>query len=49
MRRLPLGTLTGKVGGRVVFFVLMLACVVPIWLIGEATMAEASVVRAPLV
>jgi len=35
--RLPLGMLTDKVGGRIVFFVLMLACVVPIWLIGEAT------------
>jgi len=35
--RLPLGMLTDKVGGRVVFFALMLACVVPIWLIGEAT------------
>ena len=35
--RLPLGMLTDKVGGRIVFFLLMLACVVPIWLIGEAT------------
>ena len=35
--RLPLGMLTDKVGGRVVFFVLMLVCVVPIWMIGEAT------------
>jgi NNP family nitrate/nitrite transporter-like MFS transporter len=35
--RLPLGMLTDKVGGRIVFFILMLACVVPIWLIGEAT------------
>jgi NNP family nitrate/nitrite transporter-like MFS transporter len=34
--RLPLGMLTDKVGGRIVFFVLMLACVVPIWLISEA-------------
>ncbi len=34
--RLPLGMLTDKVGGRVVFFVLMLACVVPIWLIAQA-------------
>ena len=31
--RLPLGMLTDKVGGRIVFFLLMLACVVPIWLI----------------
>jgi NNP family nitrate/nitrite transporter-like MFS transporter len=37
LTRLPLGMLTDKVGGRIVFFVLMLACVVPIWLIGEAT------------
>jgi NNP family nitrate/nitrite transporter-like MFS transporter len=35
--RLPLGIWTDKYGGRVVFFVLMLATVVPIWLIGEAT------------
>ena len=35
--RLPLGMLTDKVGGRIVFFVLMLACVVPIWLIAEAS------------
>ena len=35
--RLPLGMLTDKIGGRIVFFLLMLACVVPIWLIGEAT------------
>jgi len=35
--RLPLGMLTDKVGGRIVFFLLMLACVVPIWMIGEAT------------
>ncbi len=37
LTRLPLGMLTDRVGGRLVFFVLMLACVVPIWLIGEAT------------
>ena len=35
--RLPLGMLTDKLGGRIVFFVLMLACVVPIWFIGDAT------------
>jgi nitrate/nitrite transporter NarK len=35
--RLPLGMLTDKYGGRVVFFVLMLSTVVPIWLISEAT------------
>ena len=35
--RLPLGMLTDKVGGRIVFFVLMLSTVVPIWLISIAT------------
>lgn len=35
--RLPIGVWTDQYGGRVVFFVLMLATVVPIWLIGEAT------------
>lgn len=35
--RLPLGMWTDKLGGRIVFFVLMLATVVPIWLIGYAT------------
>jgi NNP family nitrate/nitrite transporter-like MFS transporter len=35
--RLPLGIWTDRYGGRIVFFVLMLACVVPIWLIGEVT------------
>jgi NNP family nitrate/nitrite transporter-like MFS transporter len=35
--RLPLGMWTDKFGGRIVFFVLMLCTVVPIWLIGEAT------------
>jgi len=35
--RLPLGMLTDKLGGRVVFFVLMLSTVAPIWLIGYAT------------
>ncbi|MCK0507781.1 MFS transporter [Aromatoleum anaerobium] len=35
--RLPLGLLTDKFGGRVVFFLLMLSTVVPIYLIGEAT------------
>jgi len=31
--RLPLGMLTDKFGGRIVFFVLMLCTVLPIWLI----------------
>jgi MFS transporter, NNP family, nitrate/nitrite transporter len=35
--RLPLGMWTDKFGGRIVFFVLMLVTVVPIWMIGEAT------------
>ncbi|HSF22235.1 MAG TPA: nitrate/nitrite transporter [Burkholderiales bacterium] len=35
--RLPLGMWTDKYGGRIVYFILMLSTVVPIWLIGEAT------------
>jgi len=35
--RLPLGMWTDKFGGRVVFFALMLATVVPIWMIEYAT------------
>jgi NNP family nitrate/nitrite transporter-like MFS transporter len=35
--RLPLGMLTDRFGGRLVFFVLMLVCVLPIYLISEAT------------
>jgi len=35
--RLPLGMWTDRFGGRIVFFLLMLGTVVPIWLIGEAT------------
>ncbi|MBY0267545.1 MAG: NarK/NasA family nitrate transporter [Burkholderiales bacterium] len=35
--RLPLGMWTDKYGGRIVFFILMLCTVAPIWLIGEAT------------
>ena len=35
--RLPLGMWTDKFGGRIVFFVLMLVTVIPIWMIGEAT------------
>ncbi|MGN2391848.1 MFS transporter [Pelomicrobium sp. G1] len=35
--RLPLGMLTDKYGGRVVFFVLMLSTVVPIYLLSHAT------------
>ncbi|MFO1311533.1 MAG: nitrate/nitrite transporter [Burkholderiales bacterium] len=35
--RVPLGMWTDKFGGRIVMFLVMLACVVPIWLIGYAT------------
>lgn len=35
--RLPLGLLGDRFGGRIVFFVLMLVCVLPIYLIGDAT------------
>jgi len=35
--RLPLGMWTDKFGGRIVFFLLMLSTVVPIWLISYAT------------
>jgi NNP family nitrate/nitrite transporter-like MFS transporter len=35
--RVPLGMWTDKFGGRIVFFLLMISCVVPIWLIGYAT------------
>ena len=35
--RVPLGLWTDRYGGRIVFFILMLCCVVPIWLIGYAT------------
>ncbi len=35
--RLPLGLLTDRFGGRIVFFLLMLACVLPLYLITLAT------------
>jgi len=35
--RLPLGMWTDKFGGRIVFFVLMLSTVIPIWLISAGT------------
>jgi NNP family nitrate/nitrite transporter-like MFS transporter len=35
--RLPLGLLTDKFGGRIVFFILMLVCVLPIYMISMAT------------
>lgn len=34
--RLPLGVLTDRFGGRVVFFVLMLVCVLPLYMISHA-------------
>ena len=37
LARVPLGIWTDRFGGRVVFFVLMLACVLPIYLISHAT------------
>jgi len=35
--RVPLGIWTDRFGGRIVFFTLMMACALPIWLIGYAT------------
>ncbi|MBW8459606.1 MAG: nitrate/nitrite transporter [Thiobacillus sp.] len=35
--RLPLGMWTDKFGGRIVFFILMLSTVIPIWMISHAT------------
>ena len=35
--RLPLGMWTDKLGGRIVFLILMLSTVIPIWLISHAT------------
>ena len=35
--RLPIGMWTDKYGGRVVFFVLMLSTIIPIWLISSGT------------
>ena len=35
--RLPLGMWTDRFGGRIVFFLLMLACVLPLYLITYAT------------
>jgi len=34
--RLPLGMWTDRFGGRIVFFILMLCTVIPIWLISYA-------------
>ncbi len=35
--RLPVGMLTDKVGGRIVYFILMLSMIIPLWFIGSAT------------
>ncbi|MDD5395415.1 MAG: NarK/NasA family nitrate transporter [Thiothrix sp.] len=35
--RVPLGMWTDKFGGRIVFFILMLSTVIPIWMISQAT------------
>ena len=35
--RVPLGMWTDRYGGRIVMFLLMLSCVIPIWLISHAT------------
>ena len=35
--RVPLGIWTDRFGGRIVFFILMLSCVLPIWLMSYAT------------
>ncbi len=35
--RVPLGIWTDRFGGRIVFFALMLCCVIPIWLMSYAT------------
>ena len=37
LARVPLGMWTDKFGGRVVFFILMLSTVIPIWMISQAT------------
>ena len=37
IRMLSLGAWTDRYGGRIVLFLLMLSCVIPIWLISYAT------------
>ncbi|MCU7904376.1 MAG: NarK/NasA family nitrate transporter [Candidatus Thiodiazotropha sp. (ex Epidulcina cf. delphinae)] len=37
LMRLPVGILTDKFGGRIVYFILMLATILPLYLIGSAT------------
>ncbi|MEW8046661.1 MAG: MFS transporter, partial [Candidatus Thiodiazotropha sp.] len=36
LARLPVGMLTDKYGGRIVYFLLMLTTILPLYLIGEA-------------
>ncbi len=35
--RLPVGMMTDKFGGRVVYFILMLTIIIPLWFVGNAT------------
>ncbi len=35
--RLPVGMLTDRIGGRIVYFILILAMIIPLWFIGDAT------------
>ena len=35
--RLPVGMMTDKFGGRIVYFILLLATIIPLWFIGSAT------------
>ncbi len=35
--RLPVGMMTDKFGGRIVYFILILATIIPLWFIGDAT------------
>lgn len=37
LMRLPVGVWTDRYGGRIVYFLLMVATILPLWLIGEAT------------
>ena len=46
--RVPLGMWTDKFGGRIVFVILMLLCVVPIWLISIAMRWPSGLSRPPM-
>ena len=37
LMRLPVGIMTDKFGGRIVYFILLLVTIVPLWFIGSAT------------